>query len=276
MTSVQDISSDELRAYMADHPEQEYVVIDVRQPEEYAAGHVPGAKHLPLPELPSRSAELTELSGKTLFFYCRSGGRSARAAQLAAVGLGLPKIHNLLGGISAWNGNQLPDFPKLKALNVEGSVDEILRSALDLEKGAHRLYDALLPYFKGTESQPVIEELARAEVGHGRVVYGALAKLAGQPEATFEQLFEELPGNLLENGVTFEQSVARATAIGVDGPLALLEMALEIELMAYDLYKNLADRAEAGDAKRTLLDLAQHEKRHAEGLAKRIGAMAAV
>ncbi len=276
MTTVQDISSDELRAYMAAHSEQEYVVVDVRQPEEYAAGHVPGAKHLPLPEIPLRSSELAELSGKTLFFYCRSGGRSARAAQMAAGTLGIPKVHNLLGGISAWNGDQLPDFPKLKALNVGGSIDEILRSALELEKGAHRLYDSLVPYFKGTGSESVIEELARAEVGHGKVIYGALAKLAGQPEATFEQLFEELSGDLLENGVTFEESVTRARSIGAQGSLALLEMALEIELMAYDLYKNLADRAEASDAKGVLLDLAQQEKRHAEGLAKRIGSMAAV
>ncbi len=274
MTSVSDLSSDELRAYMAGHREADYVVVDVRQPEEYAAGHIPGAKPIPLMELPQRASELEALRGKDLFFYCRSGGRSSRAAQMAAQGLGLPRVHNLLGGITGWNGAQLPDFPKLKVVDVSGSVEDVLRQALELEKGAHRMYDALLPYFEGTPAQELIEELARAEVGHGKVVHAALSKVAGEPAESFEQLFEQLPGDLLESGDSFEDAVDRARAIGDSGVLALLELALELELRAQDLYKNLADQARDADTKTVLLDLAQQEKRHAEGLAKRLGSQA--
>ncbi|HRE88333.1 MAG TPA: rhodanese-like domain-containing protein [Myxococcota bacterium] len=58
-------------------------LIDVRTPEEFAAGHVPGAINIPVDEVPSRLAELarlTEGKGKDLVVYCRSGRRSAIAA----------------------------------------------------------------------------------------------------------------------------------------------------------------------------------------------------
>jgi hypothetical protein len=111
-------------------------------------------------------------------------------------------------------------------------------------------------------------------VGHGKVVYSALVKLSGAPGESFEQLFEQLPGDLLESGESFDGAVSRAREVGVHGAPALFEMALEMELRAYDLYKNLADRASDDDIKVTLLDLAQQEKRHAEGLAKRLGSLA--
>lgn len=275
MTTINDVSSDQLRAYQADHRESEYVVVDVRQPEEYAAGHIPGAKLVPLMELSGRASELEELRGKDLFFYCRSGGRSARAAQWAALQLGLPNVHNLVGGITAWNGSQLPELPKLQAVGMAGGVEALLRQAVNLEKGAHRLYDALVPYFAGTPLQATLAELAKAEVGHGKVVYAALSKLSSAPSESFEQLFEQLPGELLESGESFDSAVDQARAAGERGSLALLELALEVELRAHDLYKNLSHLSEDPGTKAALLDLAQQEKHHAESLAHKLGALAA-
>lgn len=273
--TVRDLSSNEFKAYMDEHQEADYVVVDVRQPEEYTAEHLPGAKLIPLMELTQRAGELEALRGKDLFFYCRSGGRSSRAAQLAEADLGLPRVHNLVGGITGWHGATLPDLPPLRRFDLSGSVEQVLRQALEQEKGAHRLYDALLLLFTATPVQPTLEEFARAEVAHAKVVYAELAKLSGQPTESFEQLFDELPGNLLEGGATFESTVQRAREEGVQGLVALLEMALELELRAYDLYKNLADRAENPQSKAALLDLAQQEKRHAESLTKKLGALAA-
>jgi rubrerythrin/rhodanese-related sulfurtransferase len=271
---IQEITGEELRQYIAGHKEGEYVLIDVRQPEEYQAGHIPGAKLVPLPELEGRVQEIAALRGKDLFFYCRSGSRSMRAASLVATGLGLPRVHNLVGGITAWKHQVLPDFPRLKALDISGAVAEVLRQALGMEKGAQRFYEALLPYFEGTEIRPVVEELARAEEGHARIVYGALSALPGDPLEPFERLFEDLPGELLESGQSFSEAVSRARQIGALGSLALLEVALEMEFSAYDLYRTLADRAESSEIKGALLDLAQQEKRHAMALADKLGKMA--
>lgn len=73
-------------------------LLDVRDDHEWAAGHAPGAVHVPLVELPQRFGEL-DLDGP-LHVVCRSGGRSARAvAWLEQNGV---DAVNLDGGMGAW------------------------------------------------------------------------------------------------------------------------------------------------------------------------------
>jgi len=62
-----DLSADELRRYMARHQESEYLLVDVRQEKEYVVSHIPGARLLPLPELPARLAELP--ADRDIVFY---------------------------------------------------------------------------------------------------------------------------------------------------------------------------------------------------------------
>src|SRR5688572_15696512 len=57
------------------------MLVDVRTPEEFAAGHLPGAVNLPVEELPQRLGELGAPE-KSLVVYCRSGARSSRAERL--------------------------------------------------------------------------------------------------------------------------------------------------------------------------------------------------
>jgi rhodanese-related sulfurtransferase len=67
MNTYTNISADELRSYMGHHHEKEYVLIDVRQPKEYVAGHIAGAQLIPLAEL---SARMVELPGdRDVVFY---------------------------------------------------------------------------------------------------------------------------------------------------------------------------------------------------------------
>ena len=84
------------------------VFVDVRESQEYAQGHVPGAVHAPRgflefiadPESPMHKPELG--SGKRLIVYCASGGRSALASK-ALQDMGVPNITNLAGGFNAWS-----------------------------------------------------------------------------------------------------------------------------------------------------------------------------
>jgi rhodanese-related sulfurtransferase len=79
-------------------------LLDVREPAEWAAGHVPDAVHIPLGELGARYTELDQ--GKPLYVICRSGHRSARAAQ-ALAGAGWD-ASNVSDGMMGWQAAGLP------------------------------------------------------------------------------------------------------------------------------------------------------------------------
>jgi thioredoxin 1 len=76
------------------------VVLDVRTPDEFATGHVPDARNIPLDELMARAEEIKALSTGEVYVICRSGGRSARGASALAAH-GIPAV-NVVGGTLAW------------------------------------------------------------------------------------------------------------------------------------------------------------------------------
>lgn len=57
-TPARSMNADEVRAFMKEHKEGDYALLDVRQPAEYEKARIPGAKLIPLPELVSRMDEL--------------------------------------------------------------------------------------------------------------------------------------------------------------------------------------------------------------------------
>jgi rhodanese-related sulfurtransferase len=87
-------------------------IVDVRERDEWDAGHIEGAVHVPLAEVPQRLDELTaQDDGEPLVVVCRSGGRSARAvAWLVRNGV---DATNLDGGMGAWAGAGRPMVSEL-------------------------------------------------------------------------------------------------------------------------------------------------------------------
>ncbi len=81
------------------------LVVDVREPEEYRAGHLPGATLLPLRELMDRAAELPR--DRRIVLVCRSGRRSARALHWLSE-MGFERVYNLKGGTLSWRAAGLP------------------------------------------------------------------------------------------------------------------------------------------------------------------------
>jgi len=89
----------------------QYVLIDVREPEEYAAGHLPGSINLPRgvlefrieahPALACRASPELSDRDRPLVLYCLTGGRSALAAD-SLQKLGFSQVKSLAGGIAAW------------------------------------------------------------------------------------------------------------------------------------------------------------------------------
>lgn len=82
------------------------VLIDVRQPDEYASGHIPGTINLPLPELPGHTTAVSSY-GKPVVLICKTDRRSARAADILTTA-GLTDVAVLRGGTDGWHARGLP------------------------------------------------------------------------------------------------------------------------------------------------------------------------
>jgi rhodanese-related sulfurtransferase len=82
-------------------------VIDVRPAKDFSAGHIIGARNLPVAEFNDRIAELEKFREQPVLIYCQNGQTSqGRAAALAKAGF--QQVHSLKGGLSAWQSDNFP------------------------------------------------------------------------------------------------------------------------------------------------------------------------
>lgn len=83
------------------------LVLDVREKPEFAAGHLPRARHIPLGELAARMDEIAKFKDKPVIVTCRSGARSGSACRTLR-NAGFSNVQNLKGGVPAWQQASLP------------------------------------------------------------------------------------------------------------------------------------------------------------------------
>lgn len=260
MQEFQDISVERVRAYLAQHEEQDYVLVDVRQPDEYAKGHIPGALLIPLSELPDRMRDLP--TDKDIILYCRSGKRSRSAAifvgsqpQVAGT------VFNMSGGILAWNGEVLPASPQLQVFDLSGGDREILFRAMELERGAGLFYTALSQRYGTNPWAEMLSTLAGAEEAHARMIYRYWTEGQADPPA-FAPVYAGLRGDIVEGGIAMSSLLAMLADEPEAPCRATLEMALSIEYAAYDLSRNMAHRWRGQPLESVFLAIAEAEKEH--------------
>ncbi|WP_301100617.1 rhodanese-like domain-containing protein [Propionivibrio sp.] len=82
-------------------------IVDVREPDEYSAGHLPESRNIPAGRLEERASELDKFKDKPLILICQSGSRSTGACK-QLMNLGFTRAHHLEGGINAWRAAGLP------------------------------------------------------------------------------------------------------------------------------------------------------------------------
>ncbi len=82
-------------------------ILDVRTVEEFAGGHLPEAKNIPMAKLADRIGELDSFKSKPIILCCASGARSNSACSLLQK-QGFEKLYNLTGGVDAWVGAGYP------------------------------------------------------------------------------------------------------------------------------------------------------------------------
>jgi len=92
---------------------EDAIVLDVREQGEFAQGHIPNAKHIPLGELARRTNELEKLKSRPLIVCCASGSRSSGAIS-ALRKAGFEKLYNLRGGLFEWEKAGQPVSRKRK------------------------------------------------------------------------------------------------------------------------------------------------------------------
>ncbi len=83
------------------------LVLDVRDKADFAAGHIPNARNIPLPELAGRLREIEKFKARPIVISCQSGARSAGVCGLLRKN-GFGEVFSLRGGIGGWVEASLP------------------------------------------------------------------------------------------------------------------------------------------------------------------------
>src|SRR2546421_565753 len=143
------------------------VLIDVREPEEWAAGHIPGAKHVPKSYLESRIEGAMPDRAEHLILYCASGTRSAWAARTLIEDLGYEHVESMTGGFTLWKdrGYEVEVPRTLNAEQRERYSRHLLIPEVGVE-GQQKLLEAkVLLLGAGGLGSPTALYLAAAGVG---------------------------------------------------------------------------------------------------------------
>ena len=154
-------------AEVAELIDEGVTVIDVRETEEYAAGHLPGAKHVPRSYLETRIEGVVPNRSTQVILYCASGNRSAYGARTLTDELGYEHVRSMTGGITLWKdrGYQV-DVPRtLTPEQRERYSRHMLVPEIGIE-GQQKLLDAkVLLLGAGGLGSPTALYLAAAGVG---------------------------------------------------------------------------------------------------------------
>ena len=262
------LTAAEFRDYVQTHKEKNYLLIDVRRASEYENGHIPGAKLMPLTEVETRLFTLP--SDRDLIFYCANGGRSQWAASLAGEGeVSSKTVYHLIGGLQGWEGKTLSGFPKVKIFDKDQTLEKLLTTAMNLEKGAWRFYEYAIGKFVNDPIRPTLEQVSIAEKAHATLIYRFWKKFQHNPPP-FDRIYQDLEGEILEGGQNLSEACRHLDAIRNQGCTNVVDLAMTIEYSAFELYRTMADRSENSEAQEMFQSIAQAEKAHMRALTRAI------
>lgn len=241
-----------------------FTLLDVRQPEEYASEHLPGATLIPLPELSSRLAELDP--GRPTIVYCAIGGRSRIAAQMLA-GKGWEKVFNLSGGIKAWQDEKAvgPEDVGMHLFSGLESAEETLVAAWALEEGLRAFYESMTATVRSEAAGRLFRRLAGIEVKHQERILAEYQKVSGRALSRAE-FGRTVVSPAMEGGLPTEDYLERYHP-DMESPADIVSLAMAIEAQALDLYQRAAARAPA-DTRAVLAQIADEERAHLEQLGR--------
>ena len=265
LTPVKSLDAPAAKNYMNRAAADAFVLLDVRQPEEYEAEHLPGAKLIPLADLGARLSELDP--EKPAIVYCAIGGRSRVASQVLA-GKGFKEVFNLSGGIKAWNSGKAvgPEDLGLDLFTGKESPEETLVVAYGLEEGLRRFYESMAPRVTSENARKLFARLSTIEVKHQDRIFSEYLRATGA-EVSREDFAKKTFSPAMEGGLTTEDYIQRYQP-NIENPAEVISLAMAIEGQALDLYQRAADRAKTGQSRDSLMQIAGEERSHLEQLGK--------
>jgi rhodanese-related sulfurtransferase/rubrerythrin len=262
-TPVKSIDAVEARQYLQRMAGDAFTLLDVRQPSEYEAEHLPGAKLIPLPELGSRLPELSP--DKPTVVYCAIGGRSRVAAQVLAA-KGFKEVLNLSGGIKAWNSQKAvgPEDLGLQIFSGTESPEETLMTAYTLEEGLREFYLSMVKQVKDENTRRLFDKLSAIEVKHQERIFNEYRRISGVV-LTREDFAQKAGAPSMEGGLT-TQEYLQLYQPDLEVQAEVISLAMAIEAQALDLYQRAADRAGTTESQNVLMQIANEERAHLEQL----------
>lgn len=258
-TFVKSMDALEAKDYIAAKPSDAYTLLDVRQPGEYEAGHIPGAKLIPLPDLSERMSEID--AGKPTIVYCAVGGRSRVAAQMLA-GKGFDQVFNLSGGFKAWTSERAVgrEDQGLELFTGNESPAETLIIAYSMENGLREYYLSMIPWVSNEKARELFEKLAAIEVKHQERILKEYRHITGSTDS-HEKFQESRVAPAVEGGLTTEEYV-RLYKPDLESAAEIVGLAMAIEAQALDLYRRAADQSENDESRKVLIQIAEEERTH--------------
>lgn len=264
--AIREIDAATLHQLLDSQEESPPLLIDVRQPQEFAQGHIPGALLIPLGQLELPHPALTD-TARPIVVYCRSGKRSMVGAKiLCARGFG--HIMSLQDGILGWPYAMLAGAPKEVLDPGEAkSVQEILLHAMGRELRAQNFYRQWLSQTDEEVLKITLQELASREEEHMAAIYERYLAWCREnvvTPLTGSEFREKASISQDEHGYSTEQTSVPPSFSQED----LLELAVEKELEAYNFYKTSAEMINSVELRELLFTLSFEERVHAASLLK--------
>lgn len=255
---IETMSAGQARKWLAGRREGEFTLLDVRQPAEYRAGHLPGAVFIPLPELPERLKELDP--SKPVLAYCRSGNRSRSAAALLLTE-GFASVSSMDGGMMAWKGEVAGGDYREGLYLLEGreGAEELISLAWALEEGSRMFYEKAGNITDDPDTKDLLGRLAKAEEKHKTNIVDAYKMVAGEGAEDFRE--DETLKGIMEGGIQVEDAVGFLREKGRT-VRDTIEVSMELESNALDLYVKMSRAIKDEGARKVFASLIAEEKHH--------------
>ena len=262
---VKSISTEQVRKIIRDKSIDEYCLLDVRQPAEYAEKHIPGAILIPLGQLQERLSEID--AAKPVIVYCRSGNRSSSAVGMLN-GAGLEDVFNMEGGMLAYDGLTAIGPPEAGIFCFPENMqpEELVAMAWYIEDGTQRFLNLIGAELGDSDTRHLISRLSELKSAHKddlKKLYDEIAAPDGKADFP-GAVVARPPADVMAGCVSVPEAINWSRdKKGSD----ILELLMSLEANTLDLYLKLGRQVRSGSARSAFNHLSRQEKDHLDALA---------